>query len=53
MQNFIISMNRIRNYSEGNLMEVKFEDFRSGCDGMTENIYQSLSILDLPKHVLI
>ena len=29
---------------EGNLMEVKFEDFEADAMGMTENIYQSLSI---------
>ena len=29
---------------EGNLIEVKFEDFEADAMGMTENIYQSLSI---------
>ena len=29
---------------EGNLMEVKFEDFEADAMGMTENIYKSLSI---------
>ena len=29
---------------EGNLMEIKFEDFEADAMGMTENIYKSLSI---------
>ena len=29
---------------EGNLIEVKFEDFEADAMGMTENIYKSLSI---------
>lgn len=29
---------------EGNLMEVKFEDFEADAMGMTENIYHALDI---------
>ena len=31
-------------YSEGNLIEVKFEDFEADAMGMTEHIYKALSI---------